>query len=75
LGRQDLLRSKLFALVDRNIDLPDCIALAPTRAELKALLPWLDEQDGNEHWPGYVREMLAGLERALDRAKELDRGS
>ena len=65
LGREDLLRSKLFALVDRNIDLPDCVALAPTRVELHALLPWLDEQDGNEQWPQYVRTMLGQLAKDL----------
>lgn len=65
LGREDLLRSKLFALIDRNIDLPDCVALAPSRDELDALLPWLDEQDGNEQWPDYVRVMLGQLAQEL----------
>jgi hypothetical protein len=59
------LRSKLFALIDRNIDLPDCVALAPSRDELDALLPWLDEQDGNEQWPDYVRVMLGQLAQEL----------
>jgi hypothetical protein len=74
LDRLDLLRSKLFALVDRNIDLPDCIALSPTPEELAALLPWLDAQDGNERWPDYVRQVLAQLQRALGHGKELDGG-
>lgn len=65
LAREDLLRSKLFALVDRNIDLPDCVALAPTREELHALLPWLDEQDGNEEWPRYSRTVLGHLAQEL----------
>jgi hypothetical protein len=65
LGREDLLRSKLFALIDRNIDLPDCLALRPTRAELHSLLPWLSEQDGNEDWPPYVREVLGQLAQEL----------
>jgi hypothetical protein len=65
LAREDLLRSKLFALVDRNIDLADCVALAPTREELHALLPWLDAQDGNEQWPEYVRIMLGQLAQEL----------
>lgn len=60
LGRDDLLRSKLFALVDRNIDLADCVALAPTRDEMHALLPWLDEQDGNSEWPAHVRSDRLG---------------
>jgi hypothetical protein len=65
LAREDLLRSKLFALVDRNIDLADCVALRPTRDELGAILPWLDEQDGNEQWPEYVRIVLAQLAKEL----------
>ena len=66
LGRTDLLGSKLFALVDRNIDLPDCVALRPTREELHELLPWLDEQDSNEDWPNYVRIVLGKLAQELD---------
>lgn len=65
LAREDLLRSKLFALIDRNIDLPDCVALRPTQVELQALLPWLSEQDSNEDWPGYVRIVLGQLAQEL----------
>jgi hypothetical protein len=64
LSREDLLRSKLFALVDRNIDLPDCVAL-PTREELQALLPWLCDQDSNADWPRYVRLVLGQLAQEL----------
>jgi hypothetical protein len=62
---EDLLRSKLFALSDRNIDLPDCVALRPTRAEQQALLPWLGEQDANEDWPSYVRIVFGQLGQEL----------
>ena len=65
LGRADLLKSKLFALCDRGIDLRDCVALAPTPEELAAALPWLEEQDGNEEWPAHVRSSLAELARRL----------
>ena len=65
LGRQDLLRSKLFALCDRALDLSDCLALAPTREELAALLPWLEEQDGNPGWPAHVRETFVDLQQRL----------
>jgi len=34
LGREDLLRTKLFALCDRGTDLSDCLALKPTLADL-----------------------------------------
>jgi hypothetical protein len=64
-GREDLLRSKLFALCDRGIDLADCIALAPTIGELAALRPWLDRQDGNPDWPAHVGEVLDDLRKRL----------
>ncbi len=65
LGRDDLLRSKLFALCDRGLDLPDCIALAPTAAELAALAPWVADQDLNPDWPAHVGSTLADLGRRL----------
>jgi hypothetical protein len=65
LGREDLLRSKLFALCDRALDLGDCLALAPTAKELLVLLPWLEIQDGNPGWPAHVRDVLADLGRRL----------
>jgi hypothetical protein len=68
LGRADLLRSKLFALCDRGIDLPDCLALAPAATELAALLPWVEEQDLNPDWPAHVRATLEDLGRRLGHA-------
>ena len=61
LGRGDLLRSKLFALCDRGIDLPDCLALAPSAAEIDEIRPWLEQQDANPGWPEYVRATLDDL--------------
>ncbi|HMG57353.1 MAG TPA: hypothetical protein VK601_27830, partial [Kofleriaceae bacterium] len=61
LGRMDLLRSKLFALCDRGFDLGDCLALTPAADELAAILPWLEQQDGNPDWPAHVRATLADL--------------
>jgi hypothetical protein len=66
LGREDLLRSKLFALCDRGLDLGDCIALAPSAAELRTILPWLEQQDGNPEWPAHVQTTLAALATRLD---------
>jgi hypothetical protein len=65
LGRDDLLRSKLFALCDRGIDLDDCIALRPTPGELKAFAAWVEAQDLNPDWPTHVRRTLADLARRL----------
>ena len=65
LGRMDLLRSKLFALCDRAIDLPDCLALAPSPRELARIQPWLCERDGNPMWPDHVSTTLNDLRRRL----------
>ncbi|HWX55973.1 MAG TPA: DUF6036 family nucleotidyltransferase [Verrucomicrobiae bacterium] len=64
-GRSDFLCAKLFALCDRGIDLGDCLALAPTAAELSHILPWLAEQDANPDWPAHVRSTLEDLGRRL----------
>jgi hypothetical protein len=65
LGREDLLGAKLFALCDRGLDLPDCIALAPTPGELESLRPWIEERDANPDWPEHVRATLDDLARKL----------
>ena len=65
LGRSGLLKTKLFALCDRGIDLSDCVALAPTAGELDEAMPWLVEQDANVEWPEHVRATLADLKRRL----------
>lgn len=65
LGRADLLKSKLFALCDRGIDLSDCMALAPTATELDECVPWLEQQDGNPHWPSHVQATIGDLARRL----------
>ncbi len=65
-GRDDLLRSKLFALCDRGLDLGDCLALAPTAGELAALLPWVAQQDLNPDWPDHARTTFEDLARRLD---------
>ncbi|HZZ83742.1 MAG TPA: DUF6036 family nucleotidyltransferase [Anaeromyxobacteraceae bacterium] len=65
LHRSDLLKSKLFALCDRGLDLADCIALAPTPAELADAATWLDPQDLNPDWPAHVRATLGDLVRRL----------
>jgi hypothetical protein len=68
LGRIDLLRSKVFSLCDRALDLQDCIALAPTDSELREIQPWLDEQDGNPEWSTHVTAVLEDLGRRLGHA-------
>jgi hypothetical protein len=65
LGRPDLLKSKLFALCDRRSDMPDCVALNPTAAELADCVEWLNAQDANPTWPENVADMLATLGKRL----------
>lgn len=65
LGRLDLLRSKVFSLCDRALDLNDCVALAPTSEELSEIEPWLALQDGHPDWPTHVRSVLEDLGRRL----------
>jgi hypothetical protein len=64
-GRDDLLKTKLFALCDRGTDLPDCIALAPTRRELLEAQAWVALQDTNPGWPAHVRRTLDDLRGRL----------
>ena len=66
LGRLDLLRSKLFALCDRGLDLPDCMALAPTQSEIDEIMSWLKNRDVNPSWPSHVEATLSDLRRRLD---------
>lgn len=65
LAREDLLKTKLFALCDRGLDFQDCVALRPAAAELADALPWLEQQDVNPGWPAHVRATLANLGRRL----------
>lgn len=66
LGRIELLMSKLFALRDRGIDMGDCIALAPTVAEIEEVSPWLEQRDANPEWPAHVRVTMAEVRRRLE---------
>jgi hypothetical protein len=65
LGRDDLLKTKLFALCDRGLDLADCVALKPSAEELAEALPWLEQQDLNPLWPAHVRATVENLARKL----------
>lgn len=56
-----------LALCDRGIDLGDCLAMAPSPAELAAIRPWLEVQDGHPDWPAHVRLNLALVARRLGR--------
>jgi hypothetical protein len=61
LSRLDFIRSKLFAYLDRGIDLQDLTKLMPTKSEIDQLRDWLKERDGNPDWPEYVEIRLSEL--------------
>jgi len=65
LGRDDLLKTKLFAYCDRGQDLHDCLALNPSSDELKDAIEWVMEQDTNPEWPGYVKTQFLKLSKRL----------
>ncbi len=65
LGRSDLLKTKLFALCDRGIDLQDCIALHPSQEELADARAWLLLQDANPGWPDHVYSTVDDMRKRL----------
>jgi hypothetical protein len=65
LGRPDLLKTKLFAFCDRDIDLEDCIRLAPSKEELVSSIAWVKDQDANPKWPERVDIVLQNLATRL----------
>jgi hypothetical protein len=74
LGRQDLLCTKLVALVDREEDLQDCIAMAPTPEELAAAWPFVRQYEGNQevrevYWIPKARAAYAEIRKALGHAR------
>jgi hypothetical protein len=73
LGRIDLLRAKIFAFCDRQLDYQDCLALKPTKKELRTIYPWLKKRDLNELWPEHARKSLQAIAKELGYDLELER--
>jgi hypothetical protein len=73
LGRLDLLRSKIFAFCDRQLDFRDCVALKPTPRELRTIYPWLKERDLNELWPKHALNSLQAIAKELGYEFDLGR--
>ena len=69
LGRIDLLKTKLDAMVHRGRDMEDVIAMKPTPKELQDCLEWVLEADGGEHWPEMVKESFNELKSKLNGIK------
>lgn len=66
LGREDLLKTKLFAFCDRDVDVNDCIALRPSEHELAASFQWVSEQDANPMWAKHVEQKFTELKGRLN---------
>ncbi len=65
LGRSDFLKTKLYALSDRGIDLSDCLALKPSALEIEEAYEWVSKQDASELWPKQVRVTFDDLKKRL----------
>ncbi len=66
LGRDDLLKSKLFAYCDRTTpDFEDLQNLKPTVDELKNSISWVKDRDTNPRWPSHVEKAFAILGKSL----------
>ncbi|MBC7540192.1 MAG: hypothetical protein H7281_15310 [Bacteriovorax sp.] len=66
LGRIDLLKTKLDAMVHRGRDMEDVVAMKPTEAELVECKEWVLNADGGEHWPEMVKESFDELRSKLN---------
>jgi Nucleotidyltransferase of unknown function (DUF6036) len=65
LARQDLLKTKLWALCDRTRDLEDVLALQPTLLELQEALAWLEPLDLNPNWPAHAKSTIEFVAKKL----------
>lgn len=66
LGRLNLLRTKLYAYADREIDYNDCVALNPTSDELDQCVEWVLKGDISELWPARVEFIFKKLKKDLE---------
>lgn len=66
LGRADLLKTKLDAMVHRGRDMDDVIAMRPTEKELEDSLDWVLNVDGGEYWPEMVNDAFNALRKKLN---------
>ncbi len=65
LGRLDLLKTKLDAMVHRGRDMEDVIAMQPSNEELAECLKWVLAADGGEHWSAMAKESFNELRSKL----------
>jgi hypothetical protein len=65
LGRSDLLKTKLFAYCDRDLDRKDCIDMKPTQEELREAQEWVKVRDEHPGWPKHVETSFQSLAKEL----------
>lgn len=65
LGREDLLKAKIFAFCDREQDRGDCINLNPSKEELSELKAWLVGRDVSPGWALHIEASLRSLAKDL----------
>jgi hypothetical protein len=69
LSRIDLLKSKLFAYCDRDLDFQDCLKMKPTLEELNECYKWVSERDGNPGWSKNVESHFNNIKKELGYGK------
>lgn len=66
LGREDFLKSKLYAYCDRTTpDFEDLKDLKPTEKELSDAIHWVQQRDAHANWPTHVDKAFGILRKAL----------
>ncbi len=71
LSRGNLLKSKLFTYVDRDVDLRDLIKMSPTKDEIEAAYEWVSQRDGHPGWPKHARGKFDDLILILEQEKKV----
>lgn len=69
-GRRTIIALKLFAAVDggpESVHLQDLVGLAPSHAELEAASEWVRSQDGSQHFPQLVEQVVDHVRERVDR--------
>lgn len=66
LGREDLIKSKLFAYCDRTQpDFDDLLKIKPSAFEIDEAFEWVVNRDQNPMWSSHVLNSFSELKKAL----------
>ena len=72
LSQSVLLKTKLFAYVDRDVDLKDLIKISPSIDEIESSYEWVSKRDEHPGWPDHVRDKFDQFIEILKREKKED---